>query len=142
VSLPLFDPSLFVSMRALAVSVSPAFKILVARPSSVHAPLVTVVVPSDVVVELRVRNTSITVPFAPLEEPEMEVLPATIGDVIVGIGDVAAVTVTEEDATEIDFPDAVALAVTTSLGCNSEEETVFVHALLETVVVPTDTPST
>ncbi len=106
---------MFVSIRALAVMMSLTRSELLERLPSVHDPLVTVVVPSEVVVPLRVRKISITVPSAPLDEPEMVALPATMGDVRVGMGDVALATVTVDDVADTAFPDAVALAETTSL---------------------------
>ncbi len=141
VSLLLLDPSLFVSIRALAVRVSPARRVLLERLSSVHEPLVTVVVLSDTVVELRVRKTSITVPSAPLDAPEMEALPATTGDAMVGIGETALATVTDNDVADTAFPAAVALAVRISLVWSVEDVNVVpvsvnVHALVVTVVDP------
>ncbi len=106
-SLPLFDPSLFVSVRAFAVMTSPAFRSLEESPESVHAPLVTVVVPRETV-DPRARKTSIEVPFAPLDVPETEVLPAMSGEVTTGTGEVASVTTTAEDVDETTLPEAVA----------------------------------
>ena len=53
----MFTPLLLVSMRASAVTTSPTCNAEELRPESVQALAVTVVVPRDVVMPLRVRKT-------------------------------------------------------------------------------------
>ncbi len=140
-----------VSIRAFAVTTSPVCSVDELSPVSVHVPSETVVVPSDVVVALRVRKISITVPGdpdGPDDVPETDVSPARMPVFTVGTGDVAVVTVTLLDVDDQESPllftpfvlvSIRAFAATVSPGCSVDEiRPERVHALAVTDVVPRD----
>jgi hypothetical protein len=132
----------FAVITSLVRSVAPVNVLPLTRSN--HPVLVTVVVPIfDAEAQLpdpRAQYTSIVVPLTSLLVPAIVAEPAVIGELTVGAAD-TALTVTPLERVEGTLPEAVAFAVTTCPAVSAVIED-FVHALLDTVPVPTRTPST